>query len=153
MQYRKGAIGGMTDLYELALNELKIVLESTSEELFLKSDASKDDDFKSIRTITLHIVRSGYAYSNYIRTSFGTEKFEVTIKINSIEEALFEIDKMFQYKLETFKNKWLTTDDEMMNTIIKTSWTTYDLEAIIEHSIVHILRHRLQIQKIIQNIN
>jgi uncharacterized damage-inducible protein DinB len=153
MPYRKGAIGAMIDLYELALNELKVVLESTSEELFLKSDESKEDDFKSIITIIVHIVRSGYAYSNYVRTSFGKQKFEVDIKINSIEQALFEIDKMFQYKLETFENKWLTTDDEMMNTIIKTSWTTYDLEAIIEHSIVHILRHRLQIQKIIQNIN
>ncbi len=39
------------------------------------------------------------------------------------------------------------TDKELLNTIIKTSWTTYDLEALIEHSIVHVLRHRLQIEK------
>jgi hypothetical protein len=38
---------------------------------------------------------------------------------------------------------------ELKNTIIKTSWTTYDLEAIIEHAIVHVLRHRLQIEKMI----
>jgi hypothetical protein len=41
------------------------------------------------------------------------------------------------------------TYDALMNTVIKTSWTTYDLEAIIEHAIVHILRHRLQIEKMI----
>jgi len=63
---------------------------------------------------------------------------------------LSELDKMFLYHIATYENKWLMTDDEMMKAIIKTSWTTYDLEAIIEHAIVHILRHRLQIQKIIK---
>jgi len=67
--------------------------------------------------------------------------------LNSIKDAITELDKMFEYHVATFENKWLMTDDEMMQTNIKTSWTTYDLEAIIEHAIVHILRHRLQIQK------
>lgn len=143
----------MTDEYEKALNELKVVLTSISDELFLKTDLSLEADFQSIRNITAHIIRSGYVYSNYIRTSFGTEKMSYSFQLNSIMDALTEMDKMFQYKLETYENRWLMTDDEMMQTIIKTSWTTYDLEAIIEHSIVHILRHRLQIQKIIQKYN
>ena len=51
--------------------------------------------------------------------------------------------------LKLFKTNGSLTDEELLNTIIKTSWTTYDLEALIEHSIVHILRHRLQIEKMI----
>ena len=66
-----------------------------------------------------------------------------------LKEAIIELDKMFNYIVETFEDKWLLKDDDLLNTIIKTSWTTYDLEAIIEHSIVHILRHRLQIQKLL----
>ena len=65
---------------------------------------------------------------------------------------MVELDKMFLYNVQTFEDKWLMSDEQMMKTIIKTSWTTYDLEAIIEHSIVHILRHRLQIQKLIKKI-
>jgi len=150
MEYRPGAIGAMTDEYEKALHELIVVLKTIPDDIFLNSDDSKEEDFKSIRNITLHIVRSGYAYSNYIRKSFGNEILLNEININSVEEAVSELNKMFQYKVNTFENKWLLSDDEMMNTIIKTSWTTYDLEAIIEHSIVHILRHRLQIQKLIK---
>lgn len=56
---------------------------------------------------------------------------------------------MFEYTVKTFEDKLLLTDDELLNTIIKTSWTTNALEAIIEHAIVHILRHRLQIEKMI----
>jgi uncharacterized damage-inducible protein DinB len=153
MEYRPGAIGALTDEYEKALTEFIIVLKTIPQDLFLLTDDSKLENFKSIRNITLHIVRAGYAYSNYIRKRFGDETVLNEFKINSIDEAILELDKMFQYKVNTFENKWLLSDDEMMNTIIKTSWTTYDMEALIEHSIVHILRHRLQIQKIIQKIN
>jgi uncharacterized damage-inducible protein DinB len=150
MNYRTGAIGAMTDEYEKALNELKAVLNSISDDVFLKTNLEVATDFQSIRNITHHIIRSGYLYSNYVRKSFGMEVLNYEFTLHSVEEALIELDKMFQYKLETYHDRWLMTDDEMMKTIIKTSWTTYDLEAIIEHSIVHILRHRLQIQKQIE---
>jgi len=147
MHYRPGAIGALTDEYEKALIELKAILKVIPDELFLKTNLDLDEDFQSIRNIIAHMVRSGYVYSNYIRTSFGTEKKDYIFQLNSVKEAITELDTMFEYNVATFENKWLMTDDEMMQTIIKTSWTTYDLEAIIEHAIVHILRHRLQIQK------
>ena len=153
MGYRPGAIGALTDEYEKALTEFIVVLKTIPENHFLLTDDSKVENFKSIRNITLHIVRAGYSYSNYIRKRFEDEIELNEFEINSVEEAVSELNKMFQYKVKTFENKWLLSDDEMMNTIIKTSWTTYDLEALIEHSIVHILRHRLQIQKIIQKKN
>lgn len=149
MSYRKGAIGAMTDIYEDALLNFKSLLNSISNEQFLESIYSDEKDFQSIKNITFHIINSGYVYSNYVRKSFGAEITNNQFTINSVSEAIEELDKMFDYKLKTYKDKWLMTDDEMMQTIIKTSWTTYDLEAIIEHSIVHILRHHLQIKKII----
>ena len=149
MNYRKGAIGALTDEYEKALNELKVVLKSISDATFLVTDNSKEEDFQSIRNIFSHIIRSGYVYSNYARKSFEMEVIPYTFTLNSLEEFFAEMDKMFAYHIVTFKDKWLMSDDEMMQTIIVTSWTTYDLEALLEHAIVHILRHRLQIQKII----
>ena len=65
------------------------------------------------------------------------------------EQGIAELEKMFEYTVETFEDKWHLTYGELMNTIIKTSWSTYDLEAITEHAIVHILRHRLQIEKMV----
>jgi uncharacterized damage-inducible protein DinB len=148
MEYRKGAIGAMTDEYEKALNELKIVLETVSEEVFFTPIDSNDEDCKSIRNIIFHVVKAGYAYCNYIRKHFGNEFTNPEIKINSIEEAISELDTMFQYNVATFADKWHLTDNEISKNIIVTTWATYELEGIIEHSIVHILRHRLQIQKI-----
>lgn len=152
MNYKPGAIGALTDEYEKALNELKDVLKTISDEVFLETNNSENEDFKSIKNIVLHITRSGYIYSNYIRNYFNDTVFPYQIIINSVDEAMVELDKMFLYNVQTFEDKWLMSDEQMMKTIIKTSWTTYDLEAIIEHSIVHILRHRLQIQKLITKI-
>lgn len=148
--YRKGAIGALTDEYEKALDELKIVLLAIEDSQFIRiNDSNVDKDFQSVRNIVLHMVRSGFVYSNYIRKSFNEECFTPEIEFQTVKDAIHYLDIMFDYTVETFENKWLMTDDEMMATIIKTSWTTYDLEAIIEHAIVHILRHRLQIQKAI----
>ena len=148
--YRPGAIGALTDEYEKALTELKTLLgEITDDQLNAIVDSSVKEDFQSVRNIVIHIVKAGYVYANHIRKRFGNTIYKNEITINSIHEAFFQIDKMFHYTVETFEDKWLLSDEDLLNTIIKTSWTTYDLEAIIEHSIVHILRHRLQIEKLL----
>lgn len=146
--FRKGAIGALADEYEKALEELRDLLKNISDENFKEiADNSLDEDFQSIRNIVLHIVESGYIYANHIRMRFGNAITKQEIKIATVDEAFYQLDMMFQYTLETFEDKWTLTDMDLLNTIIKTSWTTYDLEAIIEHAIVHVLRHRLQIEK------
>ena len=148
--YRPGAIGALTDVYEKALNELKTLLGQITDDQFSAiADSSVKEDFQSARNIVMHVVGAGYSYANYIRKRFGNTIHKNEININSAHDAILQLDKMFRYTIETFEDKWLLTDDELLNTIIKTSWTTYDLEAIIEHSIVHILRHRLQIEKLL----
>lgn len=149
-KYRKGAIGALTDEYEKALEELKTLLRKIPNDEFKKIyNKEVDTDFQSIKNLVLHITNSGYVYANHIRKRFGNSYVVPEIEITKTEQGIFSLDKMFEYTVETFEDKWLLTDDELMNTIIKTSWTTYDLEAIIEHTIVHVLRHRLQIQKMI----
>ncbi len=152
MEYRKGAIGAMTDEYEKALNELKVVLQTVSEDVFFAPLVSNDEDCKSIRNIVSHVVSAGYSYCNYIRKYFRNEFKKPEIKINSVQEGISELDTMFQYNVATFANKWNFTDKEISKNIIVTTWATYELEGLIEHSIVHILRHRLQIQKIVNKI-
>jgi len=148
--YRKGAIGALTDEYEKALDELKVILLKISDDKFKRiNEKASAQDFQSIRNIILHIISSGYVYANHIRKRFEDDYIIPELEVNSTEQGVFKLNEMFEYTVETFQDKWLLTDEELLNTIIKTSWTTYDLEALIEHSIVHILRHRLQIEKMI----
>jgi len=149
-QYRAGAIGAMTDEYEKALNEFTGLLNTITDSVFVRIiDNSVEENFQSVRNIVFHVVRSGYGYANHIRARFQNPLTKTEIRIENIQEAILELDKMFKYTVDTFEDKWLLTDDDLLNTIIKTSWSTYDLEAIIEHAIVHVLRHRLQIEKLL----
>ena len=117
---------------------------------FKKEYSEKVDvNFQSVKNIVLHITNSGYVYANHIRKKFENNYVVPEIEIEETEQTIIKLDEMLEYTVETFEDKWKLTDDDLLSTIIKTSWTTYDFEAIIEHAIVHVLRHRLQIEKMI----
>jgi hypothetical protein len=148
----KGAIGALLDEYEKAVAELQDLLETiTDTELMTVADpTTKDPDCQSIQTILTHVVRAGYTYAIYVRKSQGEElDFRERLPLNSIEEYRKELQIMFQYNeflfkeypevpLETFNQK-----DKML-----TGWEQYyDVEQLFEHAIVHVLRHRRQIER------
>ena len=48
----------------------------------------------------------------------------------------------------TLEGKWLMTDDEITAVKMDVPWgVRYDLEQLLEHAIVHVLRHRRQIER------
>ncbi|HEX8369344.1 MAG TPA: hypothetical protein VF604_12440 [Pyrinomonadaceae bacterium] len=55
---------------------------------------------------------------------------------------------MLAYTIETLDGKWEMSEDQMSKIVIHSGWSvTYDLEQLLEHAIVHVLRHRRQIEK------
>ncbi len=151
-QFRKGAIGALMDEYERVSIELKTLVEQISESEFempIDPD-TKDDDCRSVQTIISHIINSGYGYANYIRDWYSISKNSPSRNLYSKIEFNKEIDKMMSYTSETFEGKWEISDEEIMNVKIKSRWgPQYDTEQLMEHAIVHILRHRRQIEKFI----
>ena len=95
-----------------------------------------------------HVVRAGYGYANYIRDALSTNA--MPNEDRKIEQPKIggEIDKMFASTTEIFESERNITDDEMENIYFKTRWeVTYNIDQLLEHAIVHVLRHRRQIQK------
>ena len=55
---------------------------------------------------------------------------------------------MLEYTAQTLTGRREMTDDEIKRITMPTGWgVTYNLEQLLEHAIVHILRHRRQIEK------
>jgi uncharacterized damage-inducible protein DinB len=146
--YRPGTIGVLTDEYEKAIEELKTVLKGISNKQFITVSKETVPGF-SVKGIVLHILTCGFKYSNYIRKKLGNKITRSKISVSNIDEAILQLDKMFQHTLDTFEDQWSITYNQMLNTIIKTPWATYDMESMIEHAIVHVLRHRRQIEKLV----
>jgi hypothetical protein len=152
--YRKGGIGAVMDEYERAADELKSLIGNISETDFVKIvDAeTKDDDCRSVQTIVSHVTNSGFGYANYIRDWFSIPKNSPERKLLSKDEFFSRFDKMLEYNSETLKGKWEYSDEDIMKVKMIVRWgPQYDLEQLLEHAVVHILRHRRQIEKFAAN--
>ena len=148
--YRKGAIGSLLDEYEKALSELMSVLQKASADDYTRIVEGEDEHCRSIQVIMHHVVRAGYGYSKYIRDALSMGVNTVEDKQIPKAEIGAEIDKMFAYTAAIFEGERAVTDEEMNELFFKTRWgVNYNIDQLLEHAIVHVLRHRRQIQKFI----
>jgi len=73
--------------------------------------------------------------------------------ITEIIKGIEEVNNMLDYTENSFEDIWKKPNNEIEKFKFKTRWNvTYNFEQLMEHAIVHILRHRRQIENII-NIN
>jgi len=150
--YRKGGIGAVMDEYERAAAELKKLIErfSDSEYVRIVDTETKDEDCRSVQTIVSHVTNSGYGYANYIRNWFSILKKSPERRLLTKNDFVNELDNMLDYTSETLEGKWEYSDDEIQEVKIDVRWgPQYDLEQLLEHAVVHILRHRRQIEKFV----
>lgn len=152
-KYRdKGAVGALLDEYEKAIQELFFLLDdiSTEELQTIVDRETNDEDCRSIQTILRHVVRAGYYYAICIRINQGEDLNNHKAKLrDSIEEYKNDIQEMFDYNLALFESyPNLKIEEYNPEKKMLTRWgQIYDVEQIYEHAIVHVLRHRRQIER------
>ncbi len=147
-----GAVGALLDEYEKTIQELSTLLDSVSAQQLIQivDRETEDDDCRSIQTIMSHVVFAGYNYSIYIKNKYvETTQFKKKELKNSIEEYQLDLLAMFDYAERLFvENPDLPIEIGDEKRKIHVSWgQAYDIEQIMEHAIVHILRHRRQIER------
>ena len=150
--YRTGAAGALLDEYERAINELIAVITTINPTVLVTivDTATTDTNCQSIQSILTHVVRAGYGYATCIRRlKVPTIAFPEKIPRNSTGEYENDLKAVFLFTLETFSeitdNELETFDDAKK---MRVSWgQLYDIEQLMEHAIVHILRHRRQIER------
>lgn len=146
-----GAIGALLDEYEKSIEEFKEVIKDiTSKELIQIVDSeTKDEDCKSIQTILTHVVRAGYTYVIEIRKWLGEDiVYKEKEQLNSVSEYNKALDTMFAYNEQLFNDYPNIKLEELdPNKKVHVRWgQKYDVEQLFEHAIVHILRHRRQVE-------
>jgi len=148
-KYRKGPVGVLADLYLMEIEKIKFLMDRLHDEYFLlEINPNSESDFQSVRNIMTHVIRSGYSYANQIRKRFGENYFIPTISINHVGEVNELLDQMYRYTLEALENKWHLNDYELGDIIIKTGWGICDMEGLLEHAVMYIMRHHFQILKL-----
>ncbi len=152
--YRIGALGAITDIYQNAVDEYVDVLKRTSQKEFLTivDKETNDEDCRSIQTITRHVIRSGYGYAAYILKALNLTVESPNaneMKLESTEEAIREIYNMFYFNITNLYDLNRELIENNLGKIkFMTRWNEeYNFEQILEHAVMHILRHKRQINK------
>lgn len=153
--FRQGAIGALLDEYEKAIADLKEVITTIPDEVLtvIVDPHTADENCRSVQTILSHVVSSAYGYATSIYNLKGhplkrpDKTFHVTVQAyiedltNAFDFTVKVLHRFSDNELEEF-------DDELK---IKAGWgQVYDVEQMAEHAIVHVLRHRRQIERIKQ---
>ena len=154
--YRQGAVGALLDIYEQTISDLKKVIEDIPDNALtiIIDPQTTDENCKSIQTILSHVVHSGYGYATGIHNLKGynitrpDKTYHLTIK-----EYVEDLTNIFTYTENIFKEIKDIELEQFDNSLkIKAGWgQLYDIEQMVEHAIVHILRHKRQIDKIKRN--
>jgi thiaminase len=153
INYRNnGAIGALLDEYERAINDLKNVINSlTNNELItLVNSKTQDEDCRSIQTILTHVIHSGYGYAVAVRKLQGEQLIRPNKDyLNTIEAYKITFDRMFEFNVQLFNDYPNVKLEELDNAkkVVFASGQVFDNEQLFEHAIVHILRNRRQIER------
>lgn len=149
-----GSIGALIGEYRKAIDELITVIKPINKQQLCEiiDHTTTDDDCKSIQTILTHVVCSGFGYIIYIENYLGNNKPRLErIPYENVSRYIEQLDGMFEYALNFFLlNPIVEIEQIDQSKKIIVNWgQQYDIEQLLEHAIVHILRHRRQIEKFI----
>ncbi len=150
-QFRPGAIGALMDEYERVALELKNLLSTITQEEFIKiSDPfTKDEDCRSIQSVMKHVVSAGYRYADQISVFLKLPIENHNYHIYNLVHAIDELENVLSYTAKLVNDYLTMTREEIISTRQETRWGLYDIEMMFEHAIVHILRHRRQIERLL----
>ena len=143
----------MMDEYERAASDLvRIVSDISDAEFEHERDArTADPHCRSVQTIVNHVIGSGYGYADYIRQAFSVPSGRPVLQLLARSLSLDQIKHMLAYTAETLEGRWEYSDEQVSAVRINSRWgVQYDMEQMLEHAIVHVLRHRRQIERFLE---
>ncbi len=135
--------------YHRAAKDFKTVLTKIPQAVFeaIKEGEHSDPDCLSIQTIAQHVVRSGFGYASYINTTNNRGVVTYPKQITTPLQAAEGIEQMLKFTEEALNGMWHRSDEQLASYSFETSWqVSYDIEQLLEHAIVHVLRHRRQVE-------
>jgi len=148
---RSGALGALMDLYE---QEADLLLETLNNKVqdsdwsVIMDAKTKDEDCRSIQTICQHLVGAAKYYIELLKKgenpAYKMEQIPVALPNKKDFEPQFSA--VLETQAQYFENRWDMGDDDIEAIKIKTGWgSILDMEGVLEHAVIHVMRHHRQI--------
>ena len=148
---RPGTFGALMDEYARAAEDFCRVVEADDVARFL-AERPGAKDLRSRRDVCAHVVASARLYADLVRKVRGMEHIdrydEAPWLAGSPGAVRGLLAATLRYTEEAVDGLGALTEAEVQALVIRSEWvSTYDPESVLEHAIVHVLRHRRQLER------
>lgn len=111
---------------------------------------TEDEDCRSIASLLAHVVCSGHGYIVSLRRASG-EKVDYPVRRlrDTPMSYIADLRGMHEAALRFFEQRVMQSLLEMeeLRSVTVPSGRVYDVEQLMEHAIVHVLRHQRQLRR------
>lgn len=147
-----GPFGALMDEYARAADDFCATLETLHRDRFMAERPSDDPDTRSIRALCAHTIGAAYGYADYIREARGIPSDRPprpdASALNSPTEVRPLLAAALRYTESSLEGLYEADGPTVEALTFRVRWgPTYDPEMILEHGIVHLLRHRRQVER------
>lgn len=145
-----GAMGALMDEYAQAAEELCYVTDQLSPERFDRPVESDDHDCRSLRALCQHVVAAAYGYANSIRKArdlaCDADPAAEGKRVAAPGDLRPRLVAALRYTEGALEGLYEANYETIAAITVDTRWRpSYDPDSLLEHAIVHLLRHRRQI--------
>lgn len=153
LQYpgRAGMFGALMDEYARAAADFCMAVEAIPMDRWIEERETDDPDCRSLQALASHTVRAARGYASYIRGVRKMEPSDLRLTFvppkapSDVRPGLREAMHLTEDSLEGWYD---APEKEVVAQKFQVGWgPIYDPEMILEHAIVHLLRHRRQIER------
>jgi hypothetical protein len=147
-----GPFGALMDEYARAAEDLCRVVEGFPPAAFAAERDSKDPNTRSPRAICLHVHGAARRYADYVRKARGLphdERFDPDPSAMQGPGALRGLlVEALRYTEGALEGLYEADEAAVAALRFTVRWgPVYDPEMILEHAVVHLLRHRRQLER------
>lgn len=146
-----GSLRAVLDEYARAIRDYETAVLSLPFERYTAKTSLSDDEFPSLREIAGHVSGAAHSYAYHI--NWALDKLDGPIPSRKVtadtpEIAVSSLWEAFDHMVKVLGRIKDWDDGKQAGVRFESRWKQpYDVEQMLEHAIVHILRHRRQVER------
>jgi len=148
-EYRYRGAGVLVFLQEKQLRSFLLVWKQAKEKN-VKLPETTDTDYESLETILFHVFRASRGYINWICDKLDLPDPGIDSP-PALEEIEKEADSYLEYLVEKWRDPLKKLDEKVFSDkAYRARWgVEYCIDAMLEHAVMHPVRHEFQLSNLI----
>jgi uncharacterized damage-inducible protein DinB len=150
-EFKSRAVRSLVELHETEMKKFFDVWDRFVASGLPLPEARGDADYQSRDHLVGHVVRAARNYLTWIGEQLGRPVTDVDLEADSLKIAPRAKDFVAEVISAWRRHMPLIADEELEPAAYKTRWgVLMTIESMLEHAVVHPMRHRIQLERLLE---